>query len=156
MPLCRELKHTLSGKAQTYLCEQLTYEPGFGVLRYVIDREYDVSGHRLAPGDVTIALYWEDRPYTLYVWDLGERGRLFYFNIADSIKLRSGEFSWRDLTIDVLIDGRGGVSVLDEEDLPADLAPELKEYIRNAVDLVVRNKQEIIKETERVIADLGN
>lgn len=152
MARCREIKHTLSGDTQTYSCELLHYEPGFGMLRYVIDREYDIRGHRLLPGDVTHALYWEDRPYTLYVWHLRSgSGRLFYFNIADRVALRPEEFVWRDLTIDVLVDAYGRIDILDEHELPPDLPEELRVYIRTAVDLVVTRHQEIIREANEMI-----
>ncbi len=155
MTLCREIKHTLSGKRETYSCELLAREPGFGMLRYVVDREYGIAGHRLRPGDVTHALYWEDRPYTLYVWDLRDRGgRLFYFNLADSIALRRGEFAWRDLAIDVLIDAAGTISVLDEHELPHDLTPQLRLYIDRARDLIVASHREIIKEANERIRRL--
>src|SRR5512134_2347811 len=156
MTLCREIKHTLSGAVQTYACELLEYEPGFGMLRYVVDRVYDIGGHTLQPGDVTHALYWEGRPYTLYVWDLGSRGgRIFYFNIADSIALGREEFVWRDLAIDVLIDAAGGIDILDEHELPPDVAPELRLYIDEAVDLVVRLHGEIIREANERIGRHG-
>ena len=152
MTLCREIKHTLSGATQTYACELLEYEPGFGMLRYVIDREYVISGRRLLPGNVTHALYWEDRPYTLYVWDLGSRGgRLFYFNIADRVALGREEFVWRDLALDILIDDAGGIDILDKHELPPDVAPELRLYIDEAVDLVVKQHRDIIREaSERI------
>ncbi len=152
MQQCREVKHTLFGDTQTYSCQLLEYGPGFGMLRYVVDREYDISGHKLLPGDVTYGLYWEDRPYTLYVWDLIRiNSRLYYFNIADSISLQPGEFLWRDLAIDILIDADDRVRILDEHELPPDLAQELKRSIRTAVDLVVEQHREIIREAEEHI-----
>ena len=57
--VCIEKKILLSGDVHTYSCELLHYENGFGILRYIIDREYDVHGVKLSPGDETIALYWE-------------------------------------------------------------------------------------------------
>jgi hypothetical protein len=56
MTHCRKIKHTLSGGSETYACELVGYEPGFGMLRYVVDHERDISGHRLLPGDVFLAL----------------------------------------------------------------------------------------------------
>jgi len=154
---CREIKHTLVGDAKTYSCELLQYEPGFGMLQYVIDREYDIRGHTLQPGDVTLALYWEDRPYTLYVWDPRSKGgRLFYFNIADSISLRPEEFVWRDLAIDVLIDATGRIDILDEHELPPDLPQELRLYIEAAVDLVIAQHRKIIREANELIRRLAD
>ncbi len=62
MPPCLETKFTLTGETQRFRCELIHHETGFGILRYVIDREYDVHGVKLAPVDETIALFWEDRP----------------------------------------------------------------------------------------------
>lgn len=152
MTSCREIKRTLSGATQTYSCELLQYEPGFGMLRYVVDREYDIRGHMLRPGDVTHALYWEDRPYTLYVWDpRSGGGRLYYFNIADSVSLQREEFVWRDLAIDVLVDAAGHIDILDEHELPPDLPQDLRAYIGRAVDLVVTQHRKIIDEANERI-----
>jgi hypothetical protein len=51
MPHCLETKHTLSGGTQTYSCELLHLEKCFGILRYVIDRAYDIADLKLAPGE---------------------------------------------------------------------------------------------------------
>ncbi len=155
MASCLEIKHTLANTTKIYACEELWYEPGFGMLRYVIDREYDIQGHALAPGDVTHALYWEDRPYTLYVWDVKKHGRLFYFNIADRIGLRPGTFMWRDLALDVLITAEGKVEVLDEHELPGNLDRDLRAYINSAVNLVTSRYREIMQEAEELISRYG-
>ncbi len=156
MQQCREIKYTLSGEKQTYFCDLLEYEPGFGVLRYIIDRQYRVSDYALQPGDVTHGFYWENRPYTLYVWDLPRiNRRLHYFNIADSISLRPEEFVWRDLTVDVLIDSGNRIEILDENELPPDLSGELRRYIRTAADLVIERHHEIIREADDQIVRIS-
>ena len=105
MAPCLEKKLTLSGETETYPCELVSLRGGVGILRYVIDRDYDVAGFRLAPGDVTLAVYWEERPYTLYIWlRKKQAGRAYYFNVADSIVLGTDEFIWRDLAVDILVD----------------------------------------------------
>jgi hypothetical protein len=152
MPPCIEKKLTLSGAVQEFSCEQVLFREGFGVLRYVIDRDYDINGTRLQPGDVTCALYWEDRPYTLYVWHLDrEPGMLYYFNIADAVSLRPHEFAWRDLTLDIAVDGQGNASILDDHELPADLDEDLARYIRNAADHILAHYRDIIKEADEII-----
>lgn len=145
MPFCLETKLTLSGEIQTYSCELLHYEAGFGVLRYVIDREYDVHGVKLSPRDETIALYWEDRPYTLYIWRRKSMsGPVHYFNIADRISLSPQEFVWRDLAVDVLVDERG-VHVLDVNELPSGIDPSLLLFIRSATAQILADHQAIIR-----------
>ncbi len=152
MAFCLEKKLTLSGKTETYQCQLVSLENDVGILRYVIDREYDVIGFRLAPGDVTLAVYWVDRPYTLYVWFRKEqRDRAYYFNIADRVSLGPGEFVWRDLVVDILIGPSGEVRVLDENELPSGLPPNLLRYIDEARDHVLGNFGDIIKEADGLL-----
>ena len=151
MPLCIETRLTLSGETKTYRCELLHFGSGFGVLRYVIDREYDVHGVVLAPGDETIALYWEDRPYTLYVWRRqAAQDTVFYFNIADQISLTPQEFIWRDLAVDILVDS-SGVHVLDEHELPADLDADLGRYINEAQAHILVHYEDIIQKAHMLL-----
>lgn len=146
MPRCLEKKLALSGATDTYSCELLHLEDGFGILRYVIDREYDIAGVKLAPGDETIALYWEDRPYTLYIWRRqAAQDTAYYFNIADRISLTPQEFIWRDLAVDILVD-HAGVHVLDEDEIPSGLDAGLLHSIREAQAHILNNYPNIIKE----------
>lgn len=154
---CIEKKLTLSGEVRPFSCERIHLDNGFGILKYVIDREYGIKGVRLLPGDVTCALYWEDRSYTLYVWHLKRDGStLYYFNIADSISLQPHEFIWRDLAVDVLVDGQGKTHVLDEDELLADLSAGLAEYIQKAKDHILAHFRDIIKEADQLIQTKTN
>lgn len=153
MPLkVRERKLTLAGAEHLYACELLVYQPGFGVLKYVIDRTYDIAGFVLSPGDVTLAVYWKGRPYTLYIWFREQHGdRAYYFNIADSVSLSPGEFVWRDLAVDILVTDDGTVRVLDEHELPHGLSGGLLEYILKAKDHILAHFRDIIEEAEKLI-----
>jgi protein associated with RNAse G/E len=148
---CLETKLTLSGETRTYSCELLHLEKGFGILRYVVDREYDIAGLKLVPGDETIALYWEDRPYTVYIWRRKSGKTAYYFNIADRVSLSQEEFRWRDLADDILVDPQGTISVLDEHELPEDLDDELNYYIIGAKEAVLASHVEIIREARNIL-----
>lgn len=144
---CIETKILLTGAIHQYPCELLYFENTFGILRYVVDKDYHISGMRLVPGDVTLALYWTDRPYTLYIWQMkGSKSAAYYFNIADSISLLPREFRWRDLTVDILVDTTGTVHVLDEDELPADLPVKLQCSIQTAKAHVLARYWDIITE----------
>jgi len=151
MPLCLEKKLTLSGTVQVFECELLHLNNGFGMLKYIIDREYHIGEIKLRPGDITHALYWTDRPYTLYIWRLDENQPIYYFNIADRIALSPDEFVWRDLVIDIVIDANRKARVLDENELPGDLPPELLRYIHSARDHVLGHYGDIIDEADRAV-----
>jgi hypothetical protein len=151
MPPCLEKKLTLSGETQTYSCELLHLEKGFGILRYVIDRAYDIAGLKLAPGDETIALYWEDRPYTLYIWHRKAGNAAYYFNIADRVSLSQLEFRWRDLAVDILVDPQGKIRVLDEHELPPNLGDGLARSIRDAKSHILARLDSIINEANAAV-----
>jgi hypothetical protein len=153
MSSCLEKKLALSGETHVYSCELISLVNGVGILRYVIDRQYDVAGYILSPGDVTLAVYWEDRPYTLYVWlRKSARDRAYYFNIADSVVLSHEEFSWRDLAVDILVEPSGAVRVLDEHELPPDLPSDVSGYIEKAKGQVLEQFRDIITEAEDLLS----
>ena len=59
MPFCLEKKVLLSGEVRTYDCRLLRCDEHAGILSHVIDREYDVGGIKLLPGDMTCAVFWQ-------------------------------------------------------------------------------------------------
>ncbi len=152
MPPCIEIKQTLENRTAKFTCDLVRLDAGAGVLRHVIDRTYTVGSITLLPGQVTWAFFWQDRPYTLYAWQLPD-GWVHYFNIADSISLRPDEFRWRDLAVDILVDQAGVAQVLDEHELPQDLPAGLRRYIRDATSRVLADFRAIIEEAESLIAE---
>jgi len=151
MTFCTEKKILLTGKIQAYSCDLLHCTNKFGMIKHVIERPYDINGLHLNPGDITYALYWTDRPYTLYVWRMGRGKRAYYFNIADSITLRPAEFIWRDLVVDILLDFDGHLHVLDEDELPADLGSELRHSIAAAKEIIILNHNAIAREADEML-----
>jgi Protein of unknown function (DUF402) len=149
MATCIEKKMLLSGELHEYICELAYFTNTFGVLRYVIDREYLVNGISLQPGEVTDAFFWTGRPYTLYSWRRDQPGReLYYFNIADRVSLTRTSFMWRDLVVDILVDANHTSHVLDEEDLPSCLSSDLRNYIERAKNQVLTHYSSIIAEVK--------
>ncbi len=154
MSTCVEQKVLLSGELHEYQCKLALLTDSFGILRYIIDREYHVDGISLRPGEVTSAFYWTNRPYTLYTWRHDRPGHeLYYFNIADRVSLAKTRFIWRDLIVDILIDEHKTVHILDEDDLPSDLSPELRDYIERAQHHVLTHYRQIIEEVKHCIID---
>ncbi len=152
MTRCVEKKILLSGEVLSYECELLCLRDGFGILRHVLDKSYRVNGVVLMPGDVTYALYWEDRPYTLYRWRLERTGTVIhYFNVADSVRLTPREFAWRDLVVDLYVDDKGTVQVLDEDELPETGSPDLLNSIQGTKAYLLLHYPEIIGEAERLL-----
>ena len=154
MKLCTEKKRLLSGTEVTYDCELVALSDKLGILKYSIDRQWQVGSVTLQPGAVTYGFYWPDRPHVLYKW-LDKSGDALgdYFNIADSVILSEQEFSWRDLVVDILVLPTGQVEVLDEDEIPEYLDEELRHYIESAKRMLLRNCQEVAAETSALTTD---
>lgn len=152
MTACLERKRYLSGAEVTFECELVALEDRFGILRYVIDQQWNVEGLTLRPGTVTYAFYWTDRPYNLYWW-LDEDGQTLgcYFNVADLVSLSEREFVWRDLVVDILVLPTGQVHVIDENEVPDGLDEELRAYIDAGKRQVLRNHPIIVEAAAAIL-----
>jgi len=146
-----EKKYLLNGDIRVYDCELIYKNHKLGILKYVLEKQYNVAGLILPGASVTYAFYWIDRPYTLYRWYYKEKNIGNYFNIADQIVLNDSEFEWRDLTVDILYLPDNLPKVLDEDELPSDIPNHLLEYIDLAKKHVIENYQGIIAETDQLL-----
>ncbi len=104
---------------------------------------------------MTYALYWNERPYTLYIWHRKRiSDALYYFNIADSISLLPNVITWRDLVVDILIVEDGSVHILDEKELPRDLDPALYSYIERSKTFIINRYPDIIREADGIMGKI--
>jgi len=147
-----ERKTRLDGSVSEYRCERLSLEiDRRAVLRYVLDREWAIadSGVILHPGQITIAHYWSDRPYNVYHWLDGTRTIAYYCNVASDTIIREDVVAYTDLVVDVLLRPSGETIVLDEEELPPDLAPARRVHIARALETIAAGPRRLVAEIER-------
>ncbi|MDO8506580.1 MAG: DUF402 domain-containing protein [Candidatus Limnocylindria bacterium] len=150
-----ERKTRLDGSVEEFACEPLVLESGRrAVLRYVSDREWTIADTeiRVRPGTVTIAHYWADRPYNVYHWLVDGRTLAYYCNVVTDTTIASDLVAYTDLVIDVLLRTSFAATVLDEDELPADLAPAHRLAIAKALEVLIANPRQLIREIERETA----
>ncbi len=150
-----ERKRRLDGSVAEFICTPLVIDPGRrAVLRYVTDREWAIAGTpvHVLPGTVTIGHYWVDRPYNVYHWISGGRTLAYYCNVATATTVEPELVAYTDLTVDVLVMPSGKVSVLDEDELPDDLAPGYRISIARALEALA-DPRALIREIERESAE---
>lgn len=88
---------------------------------------------RLPKGSISVGYFWTHKPFNTYHWvDARQRTLALYFNICDKVSFSNDQIAWRDLTVDVLITPDTRCRVLDEDELPDDLEPELRDTIAAA------------------------
>jgi predicted RNA-binding protein associated with RNAse of E/G family len=147
-----ERKNRLDGSHVDFVCERLLLEPQRrAVLRYVVDRDWHIEGADLVVprGTVTIAHYWAERPYNVYHWRAADRTLAYYCNVVSATSIEADQVSYDDLVVDVLIDPSGSALVLDEEDLPPDLAPSQRAVIARALEQLTGASRRLAVEIER-------
>jgi len=145
-----EVKRTLAGREARFQCEVYSQTDDELVALFRLPEPRDVHGVWLPAGTITVGYFWRDRPYNLYHW-LDKRGRTlaYYFNIGDVRSWGATEFEWDDLAVDILAAPSGRTRVLDEDELPDDLAPARRAYILAARDRVLAELAELIETAER-------
>ena len=150
-----ERKTRFDGSVQEFACQVLDLEPGKrGVLRYDFDRDWTVNGIRLPRGGMTAGHFWIDRPYNVYHWLDPDGGTLgFYFNVGHTDTIEPDLLAWRDLIVDVVVRPDGDMDVLDEEELPPDLAPEHRSTIARALEQIMTNPKRLVSDVERATRD---
>jgi predicted RNA-binding protein associated with RNAse of E/G family len=132
-----ERKIRLDGTHDDFVCERLLLRPGErAILRYRVDREWRIAdGALVVPkGAHNLAHYWMDRPYNVYHFVEAGRTLAYYCNVAEPTAIRDDLVEYVDLAVDVLIDPKGTASVLDEDELPADLPSERRKHVARALD----------------------
>ena len=107
----------------------------------------ELEGIALAAGTISVGYFWEGRPYNAYHWvdDNGQTLAL-YFNICDDTRIDAQQIAWRDLVVDVLITPDQRCRVLDEDELPDDLDPELLGRIGDTRDWLCARPARLLRE----------
>jgi hypothetical protein len=135
LPPIREIKRTLSGREKQFDCRALTARDGYVIVLFVADEAMHVHGVDLPAGTVTFGHFWEGRPYNVYHWLEAATGRSLgcYVNLSRDTVIREDRLEWLDLVVDVLALPGEQPRVLDEDEIPADTNPVVREAIASAL-----------------------
>lgn len=125
-----EIKQTLTGEEKRFDCLKLAGDVRHVVVLWIAREPMHVHGVDLPAGTISFGHFWTDRFYNVYHWvDAAQRTVGLYFNIADQTRIGPAELAWRDLVVDVLATPAGRLDVLDEDELPASLAPDVAQHL---------------------------
>lgn len=128
-----EVKRTLAGGEKRFHCHLLATDgERQAVVLWIASEPMHVHGVDLPAGTVSLGHFWADRYYNVYHWlDRNNRTVGFYFNVADQTRIETDPpcIRWRDLVIDVLATPEGRLDVLDEDELPAELEPDVAAHV---------------------------
>lgn len=148
-PEITETKSTLAGSKETFLCRLIERTSDHAVVLFISSAPTVVGGIMLPTGTITFGYFWPNRPYNVYHW-LSPAGITIghYFNLADSTRIEPGHIDWRDLVVDVLVLPGRAPEILDMNELPADLALDLKKFIAQGTNKITAGAGALVSEIE--------
>ena len=106
-------------------------------------------------GSYTIAYYWRDRPYNLYVWrDIKGKYLGSYFNIVKNTQIKDEVVSFEDLIIDIMVLPNGEYFILDEDELPEPLGNFEGGYVKEALHILTDTIKTFLPKIIKGTADI--
>jgi hypothetical protein len=149
----REIRLHSHKPPQEFLCDLLHQEKKYAVLRYRSPEPYAFGPATIEEGTVTIAHYWEDRNYILWIFKKPDASLIGYlFHIVCDVEIGEDYIRYVDLELDIWFTPDGSPSVLDED--------EVKDYYNKgvfddrALSLIEGKKMEILKNFRTIIKDV--
>ncbi|MHA7136904.1 DUF402 domain-containing protein [Rossellomorea arthrocnemi] len=130
------------GRVVEHLCRLLKAGVEDVVLFHKIEEGFTMTTNQssltIPEGSYTLAYYWKDRSYNVYIWR-NHRGEYLgaYFNIVRNTNINNEVVSFEDLIIDVLVFADGKASILDEEELPVPMEEFENGYVLEDLQLLV-------------------
>jgi hypothetical protein len=115
-----EIKRHINKPEERYECDLIRSDSDRLVLRYVSDRTFASTrlGVTFPPGCITLALYWEGRPYVfwgIYSPDAELLGYLVH--ICRDVEFSDGAVNYLDMLLDLWFYPDGRHIVLDEDEV---------------------------------------
>lgn len=147
-----ERKIQYDSKVVEHACQVLKADSEVMVLFHEITNSFAIEANgsvmTIPQGSYTIAYYWLNRPYNVYMWkdqngnDIGS-----YFNIVRNTTFQHNSITFEDLIVDLLIFPDGETAVLDLDELPEQLSG----FEEGHVD---RSLQELIQSLDTLLPAL--
>jgi len=144
-----EIKRTLAGGEKRFDCRLLAGDAHHAVVLWIAPQPMQVHGVDLPAGTISFGHFWTDRHYNVYHWvDSSGRTLGFYFNLADGTRISEATIEWRDLVLDVLATPEGRLDVLDEDELPAVLDPDVAAHLADGKAAILGAPARLLAEIE--------
>jgi hypothetical protein len=149
----REIRLHSDKPPQEFSCDLLHHQEKYAVLRYVTPGSNTVGATTIEKGTVTIAHYWEERNYILWIFKKPDASIIGYlFHIARDVEIGEDSVRYVDLELDIWFSPDGTPTVLDED--------EVKDYHKKGIfddrtiALIEEQKMEILKNFRTIIKDV--
>ena len=147
-----EVKRHLNKPDESYFCDLLERDEDYIALKYVSDRPGQVGNVRFEIGSVTYAYYRTGAGYVLWKM-VGADSKLkgYLFHICRDLKVEADRVEYLDLLLDVWIDPKGRLTILDRDEVEECVAKGV--LSENDTAWIQRLEREIVADWRRLIAE---
>jgi len=156
-----EIKKHINKPDERYECELLERLPDGAILKYVNDRPGRVAGVFFDTGSVTYALYRAHAGHVLWKM-VAPSGRLkgHLFHISRDLKVGADRLEYQDLLLDLWVDPKGDITVLDRDEVEDCEARGLigrqeVEWIEAQAQVVRENAPDFISGFDELLGGIG-
>ena len=132
-----------------HACLLIETQPDNIVLYHEVQYSFTMEANdkklTIPKGSYTVAYYWRNRPYNLYVWRDQDGSYLgSYFNIVKNTYITDEVVSFEDLIVDIMVLPSGEFFILDEDELPEPLEQFEGGYVEKTLHTVLNTIQELL------------
>jgi uncharacterized protein len=146
-----EIKRTLDGAVVEFPCEAVVLEQTRAVVTVPIESPVTVGDGlvELPAGTQSYGYFWLGKPYVVYHWRNRSATVACYINIGRVQTVGDGRVVWDDYAVDVVVLPDGSITVLDEDEIPETISPDLRRTIADGKRLVLASARAIAAAAER-------
>jgi hypothetical protein len=149
-----EIKRHLNKPDESYLCDLLKRGSDYVILKYVSRQLGRVGSISFEAGSTTFAYYKTGMGYV--IWKMLNPGKILQghlFHICRDQQVHEGRVEYLDLLLDVWIDSKGHMTILDRDELEACA----EKGVIGEAELVwiARQEQEINENWRQIISDFA-
>ncbi len=115
-----EIKRHLNKPVERYRCTLMHDQPGYRVVAYRTDREYNPGPAKIPERSLTLGHYWTDRGYVL--WEMyGPSGHPIghLFHLCENVRIGNDFVEYLDLLLDLWLPPDGTFVELDRNEMEA-------------------------------------
>ena len=147
-----EIKRDLNKPDQSYLCDLLKRGNDYIILKYVNEQPGSVASVTFDTGSTTYAFYRNGLGYV--VWKMENphnvlEGHLFH--ICCDLQVRKNRVVYLDLLLDVWIDPRGQLTILDQDEVQE--CAETGVIGERELMWIARQEQQIVENWQQIVTD---
>ncbi|QIW18338.1 DUF402 domain-containing protein [Bacillus thuringiensis] len=129
-----------------HACLLIETQPDKIILYHEVQYSFTMTANdtklTIPKGSYTVAYYWGNRPYNLYVWRDQDGSYLgSYFNIVKNTCITDEVVFFEDLIVDIMVLPGGEFFILDEDELPEPLEQFEDGYVEKALQTVLHTIQ---------------